>query len=201
VPAGWTKSGDATVQADQAARGSHALKLGAAANGARRISADATRLGGGHWGRIFYRVQLPVPTAFVHSTMVAFQGVGPAGGSGEFRVVDTVKNADSGGTVGAHQFLYNIQYSGNEVGRGSAYDYRFDDNWHCAEWHIDNPTQAYQFYIDGTQVSLSGNAAFDVPPVFSQVRVGWNNYQSAPPGFIAWVDEVAMDVARIGCGN
>ena len=59
----------------------------------------------------------------------------------------------------------------------------------------------YQFYLDGTQVSLSGNAAFDVPPVFSQVRVGWNNYQSAPPGFVAWIDEVAMDVARIGCGN
>jgi len=201
VPTGWTKSGDATVQADQAARGSHALKLGAAANGARRISADAARLGSGHWGRIFYRVQLPVPPAFVHSTMVSFQGVGPAGGSGEFRVVDTVKNADSGSTAGAHQFLYNIQYSGNEVGRGSAYNYHFDGNWHCAEWRIDNPTQAYQFYIDGTQVSLSGNAAFDVPPVFSQVRVGWNNYQSAPPGFVAWIDEVAMDVARIGCGN
>ncbi len=201
IPAGWTKSGDATVQADQAARGSHALKIGAAANGARRISADATRLGSGHWGRIFYRVQLPVPTAFVHSTMVAFQGVGPSGGSGEFRVVDTVKNADSGGTAGSHQFLYNIQYSSNEVGRGSAYNYHFDGNWHCAEWHIDNPTQAYQFYLDGTQVSLSGNAAFDVPPVFSQVRVGWNNYQSAPAGFVAWIDEVAMDVARIGCGN
>ena len=146
VPAGWSKSGDATVQADQAARGSHALKIGATANGARRISADATKLGGGHWGRIFYRVQLPVPAAFVHSTMVAFQGVGPSGGSGEFRVVDTVKNADSGGTAGSHQFLYNIQYSGNEVGRGSAYSYHFDGNWHCAEWHVDNPTQAYQFY-------------------------------------------------------
>jgi hypothetical protein len=175
----------------------------AAANGERRIYADATRLGGGHWGRIFYKVQQPVPAVFVHSTMVALQGVGPTRGPEEVRVVDTVKNAN-----GTHQFLYNVQPSGAEFGTGSPYSWMFDDKWHCAEWHIDGPTQSYHFYFDGTEVTSiaidngpANYAGTDIPPSFSQVRIGWNNYQSAPPGFVVWIDEVALDTTRIGCAN
>jgi hypothetical protein len=191
------------VAADQAARGAHALRIEAAANGERRIYTDAARLGSGHWGRIFYRVQLPVPTVFVHSTLVALQGVGPVNGAEEVRVVDTVKDA-----TGKHQFLYNVQPSGSEFGKGSAYSWTFDGAWHCAEWHIDNPTQSYHFYYDGTevtQIAINNGAGnyngSDIPAIFSQVRIGWNNYQSAPPGFVAWIDEIALDTNRIGCGN
>jgi hypothetical protein len=203
VPAGWTKHGAAVVASDQAARGRHSLKVSAADAGERRIYTDASKLGSGHWGRIFYRVEIPVPTAFVHSTMVAFQGVGPTRGDEEVRVVDTVKN-----TNGKHQFLYNVQPNGPEFATGSPYNWVFDGNWHCAEWHIDAPTQSYHFYFDGmevTSIALDNGpgkyAGTDIPSSFSTVRVGWNNYQSAPPGFVAWIDEVAMDTNRIGCGN
>lgn len=203
VPAGWTKHGAATVTSDQAARGRHSLKVAAAAAGERRIDADASKLGSGHWGRIFYRVEVPVPTVFVHSTMVALQGVGPTRGDEEVRVVDTVKDAN-----GKHQFLYNVQPNGAEFGKGSPYNWTFDGKWHCAEWHIDAPTQSYHFYYDGAEVTSiaidNGPGKYDgtdIPTSFSQVRVGWNNYQSAPPGFVAWIDEVALDTNRIGCGN
>jgi len=203
VPAGWTKHGAATVAADQAARGKHSLKIAAAASGERRIYVDATRLGSGHWGRIFYRVELPVPTVFVHSTMVGLEGVGPTRGNEEVRVVDTVKDAS-----GKHQFLYNVQPSGSEFGKGSPYNWTFDGKWHCAEWHIDAPTQSYHFYFDGTEVTSiavnNGPGKYDgsdIPISFTQVHVGWNNYQSAAPGFVAWIDEVALDANRIGCGN
>jgi hypothetical protein len=208
VPAGWTKHGDASVQMDQAARGTHALKIGAAANGERRIYADATKLGTGHWGRIFYKVQLPaaVPASgnVIHSTLVAFQGTGPKNGSSEYRVVDTVEDAN-----GKHQFLWNVQPSSvSEFGKGSSYDWMYDGNWHCAEWQVDGPTQAYHFFIDGaevTQIALTNGAGnyngSDIPNAFSQIHIGWNNYQSASPGFVAWIDEVAMDTNRIGCGN
>ncbi|HKQ68125.1 MAG TPA: hypothetical protein VJT73_02235 [Polyangiaceae bacterium] len=202
VPSGWTKHGGASVSAsDPAARGTHSLKITAAANGERRIYTDANKVGSGHWGRIFYRVELPVPTVFVHSTMVALQGVGPVGGSGEYRVVDTVKDAN-----GKHQFLYNVQPNGAEFGKGSPYDWTFDGKWHCAEWHIDNADQSYRFYYDGnevTSIALSNGAGkyggTDIPPSFAELRVGWNNYQSASPGFVAWIDEVALDKNRIGC--
>jgi len=201
VPAGWTQHGDASVAEDQAAHGVRALKIGAAANGARRIETDASVLGSRHWGRVYYRVQLPVPNVFVHSTLVALQGQGPTRGNGEYRVVDTVKQAG-----GAHQFLYNVQPSGAEFGTGSSYDWAFDDAWHCAEWYIDADAQAYRFFIDGAEVESirkdngGGNySGTDIPPVFDSVKVGWNNYQYAGEGFVAWMDDVAMDDERVGC--
>jgi hypothetical protein len=203
IPTGWTKHGNAAVAADEAARGTHSLKIAAAPNGERRIYADAAKLGGGHWGRIFFKVKVPVPSVFVHSTLVAFRGIGPTRGSEEVRVVDTVKDAS-----GKYQFLYNVQPNGAEFGTGSAYNYSFDDRWHCAEWSIDAPTQSYHFFYDGVEVtSIAKNngpmkyAGTDIPPVFTELHVGWNNYQSAPPGFVAWIDEVALDTNRIGCDN
>jgi hypothetical protein len=208
TPSGWTKHGDATVQTDQAARGTHALKIGAAASGERRIYADASKLGSGHWGRVFYKVQVPAAKAssgsVIHSTLVAFQGNGPKNGSSEYRVVDTVEDSN-----GKHQFLWNVQPSSvSEFGKGSPYNWTYDGNWHCAEWHVDGPTQSYHFYIDGgevTDIAINNGAGnysgTDIPNVFAEVRVGWNNYQSASPGFVAWFDEIAMDTNRIGCGN
>jgi hypothetical protein len=208
VPTGWSKHGDATVQADQAARGAHALKIGAAASGERRIYADASVLGSGHWGRIFYKVQVPAAIAgagnVIHSTLVAFQGNGPQNGSSEYRVVDTVEDSN-----GKHQFLWNVQpASVAEFGKGSPNNWSYDGNWHCAEWHVDGATQSYHFFIDGaevTQIAIDNGAGkysgTDIPNVFTQARVGWNNYQSASPGFVAWIDEVALHTTRIGCGN
>jgi hypothetical protein len=211
IPTGWTKhGGTASVAADQAARGSHALKVTPAANGERRIYMDATHLGSGHWGRVFYRVQVPAPiscdpaNSVLHSTFVALEGVGPVNGAEEVRVVDTVENAQ-----GMHQWLYNVQPTGAEFGTGSAYNWKYDGNWHCAEWHIDNPTQSYHFYLDSTEVTsiainngLGNYAGSDIPPSFSQVRIGLYNYQLAcSPYLTVWLDEVALDTNRITCGG
>jgi hypothetical protein len=209
-PAGWTRHGNATVADDQAARGARAMKIQAADNGERRFYfTDAESFGAAHWGRVFYKVQLPVPDPFVHSTLVALQGIGPTVGAAEYRVVDTVKNA---GTNATHQFLFNVQPGGAEFGKGSPYSWRFDGNWHCAEWHVDGTNQAYQFFLDGAEVQQiriqngagnygSGSDRTDLPMIFSDLKVGWNNYQAAAPGFVAWIDEIAVDRARIGCEN
>jgi hypothetical protein len=204
VPAGWTQHGDATVAFGEGARGLRALKIGPAASGERRIYTDAAKLGSGHWGRIFYHVEFPTPAAFVHSTLVALYGSGPVNGNEEVRVVDTVKQTD-----GRIQFLYNVQPTGGaEFGKGSAYNWTFDGAWHCVEWHIDGPTQTYAFYYDGVEIpSIAINngpgnyAGSDIPMAFTDIRVGWNNYQSVAPGFVAYFDELAMDTNRIGCGN
>jgi hypothetical protein len=210
-PAGWTRTGSASVADDQAARGARAMKLAAATNGPRRfVYGNSEAFGAAHWGRIFYRVQLPVPAPFVHSTMVSFHGDGPGIGPSEFRTVDTVKMEQM---VGTHQFLYNVQIDGSsEFAKGSPYNWRFDDAWHCAEWFVDGANQAYRFFIDGaevTQIALangagnygSGNNRTHLPMVFTEMRVGWNNYQEAAPGFVAWIDEIAVDASRVGCGN
>ena len=194
---------------DAAARGTHALKIGAATNGERRIYTDASKLGSGHWGRIFYRVQLPaaVPPSgnVLHSTLVGFQGNGPRNGNSEYRVVDTVEDA-----AGKHQFLWNVQpASVAEFGKGSPYNWMYDGKWHCAEWHVDGPTQSYHFYIDGaevTQIAIDNGAGnyngSEIPPSFSEIRAGLYNYQKAcSPYLTVWIDEIALDTTRVGCGN
>ena len=39
----------------------------------------------------------------------------------------------------------------------------------------------------------SGSNRTHLPMMFTDFRVGWITYQNAPPGFTAWVDEVAID--------
>jgi hypothetical protein len=211
IPAGWTRHGDPVAVADDASvSGPHALKMGAIPVWERRIYHDAAALPSGHWGRIRYKVQLPVPDAFVHSTLVALYGEGPTTGIQEVRVVDTVKEDVDGfnndGNGNRFQYLYNVQPNGPEFGKGSDYLWKFDDQWHCAEWHIDGPTQRYDFYIDGElldQISIAngpGNyEGSEIPDAFSEVRIGWINYQESPPGFTAWIDDVALDDERVGC--
>lgn len=205
VPMGWTAHGKASVAEDQASHGKRSLKVSPADNGERRIYHPTTMLGAQHWGRVYYRVMLPTPDAFVHSTMVTFFGKGPTVGDAEFRVVDTVKDAKTGGFAnGKYQFLYNVQPQGAEFGNGGAYDYTFEDKWHCAEWHVDAADQSYKFFYDGKEViSFTKGAGVyqdsELPNGFTEVRLGWNNYQSAPPGFTAWLDDFALDDERVGC--
>jgi hypothetical protein len=206
IPSGWMKSGSVEVVTDQAYRGTHSLRVNAAMNGARRITrsgAAVTGLGGAHWGRIHYRVQTPTPGVFVHSTLVAGAAKSPRDDIDiEVRTVDTVQNADR-----THQFLYNVQPNGRaEFGKGSSYDWRFDADWHCAEWHVDSATQSYSFYFDGgeiTQIRITNGAGnftnSELPAMFSSLSFGWNNYQAASPGFVAWIDEIAVGPSRIGC--
>jgi len=208
VPSGWTKSGDAAAASDQAHRGEKSLKIGAAANGARRMRLTGSRvtmLGGTHWGRVFYKVSTPAPvpnSGVIHSTIVAWDAASPISGTIEVRVVDTVENSE-----GDHQYLYNVQTSNRgEFGSGSDYLYQYDGAWYCTEWYVDYATQRYRFFLDGEELEQIGidNGAgnyedSELPSSYTALSIGWNNYQQASPGFVAWIDDVAIDSERIGC--
>ncbi|HEX5098726.1 MAG TPA: hypothetical protein VFV94_04470 [Polyangiaceae bacterium] len=207
VPSGWTRHGDLAAVSDEDKHGgSRALRLGAAANSERRIYHDAAVLGSAHWGRIYYKVETPVPDAFVHSTMVSLTGDGPQNGNSDYRPIDTIKQAKNTPDVGGrHNFIFNVQIIGSsEFGTETSYDYTFDAKWHCAEYHIQASNQSYELYLDGTKILGFEHGAgnyddSDIPNVFDEIRVGWINYQSASPGFTAWIDDVAFDDMRIGC--
>jgi hypothetical protein len=207
TPRGWTRHGDRAAVADDAAKGgARSLKLRPVAAEERRIYHDAAALGSAHWGRIYYKVEQPVPDAFVHSTLVSFPGDAPSRGRSEFRVIDTVKQAVDTKDVGSmHQYLYNVQVIGeSEFSREGPYDQKFEDRWHCVEYHIDGAKQAYALYVDGKEeIAFEDGpekyARSDIPMTFEELRVGWVNYQQAAPGFTAWIDEIAFDEPRVGC--
>jgi hypothetical protein len=220
IPSGWGKSPSNTtnvqVASDQAYRGSHSLKMLAQASGARNITKSAAALGSlaaGHWGRMFYRVQTPAPAppsnGVIHSTLVSLSGTSPlpVADNVNVRVVDTVvRDFD-----GKHQFLYNVQPSTRgEFSTQGPYNWSYEPKWHCVEWYVSYATQSYRFFFDGaevTQMAINNGAGkyngSEIPASFS-IAFGWNNYQTVsgdPSGFVAWLDEIALDANRVGCDN
>jgi len=212
VPDGWSTysptEGMIGVADDQAASGTKSLKLGQT-NDYRLMHRDASALPSTHWGRIRYRVQTPVPDAFVHSTLVSFTGKSPADDADlEMRVVDTVKQSSTQQDIAnRHQFLYNVQRLGqNEFGKEGPYDWMFEAQWHCVEWYVSSDNQAFRFFFDGDEVEQmafeNGAGNYDnseIPSTFDQLRIGWANYQDASPGFVAWIDDVAIADQRVTC--
>lgn len=209
VPTGWEKVGSVGAAADTAHRGTRSLKIGAATSGARRMRLAGSRiaaLGGTHWGRLFYKVQTPAPiptSGVIHSTIAAWEAMSPISGTNEVRVVDTVED-----TQGHHQYLFNVQTeSRGEFGKGSSYDFSYDGAWHCTEWYVDYSTQSYRFFVEGKELTsiavMNGAGNFqnsELPQAYTALSVGWNNYQQAPsPGFVAWIDDLALASERIGC--
>ena len=215
VPTGWTKQGEIGVAMDHARGGTKSLKVGATEKGPRRIARSASELGAAHWGRLFYRVQLPVPAVdpsknngntVIHSTLVGLTAARPLGGTAEYRVLDTIMNQSK-----KHNFIYNVQIQdGAEFGHETAYTYDYKDTWTCAEWHVDNTAKSYTLYIDDMDVtgvkvmadkSVTGSKNAELPASFMQMNIGWYNYQAGDVGFTVWIDDIAMNSTRIRCAG
>jgi hypothetical protein len=138
----------------------------------------------------------------IHSTLVAGSAQSPlAKDAIEVRVLDTVM-----GKKGTFQFIYNVQPRKRpEFGKGSHYNYHYTDEWTLAEWFIDSATQTYRLFINGEEItdcSFSKGAGnfekSEIPEVFESLSFGWNNYQKADKGFVAWIDDIALSKERIG---
>jgi hypothetical protein len=213
IPSAFTKTGMVAVVDDVSHSGKHSLRLDAVPHGARRITlkGDVLKaLAGEHWGRLYFKVQLPTPvpdgatpkTKVIHSTIVAGSAQSPlAKDPIEVRVLDTIEKPD-----GSQSYIYNVQpKSRPEFARGSPSKYRYSDEWTLAEWHVDSATQTYRAFINGEEVkgaSFSNGAGnfekSEIPEVFESLSFGWWSYQAAGPGFVAWIDDIALSKERIG---
>ncbi|MGA7119508.1 MAG: hypothetical protein WBY94_05380 [Polyangiaceae bacterium] len=203
LPTGWTQYkgyGAASPQNvvldnSQAHSGAMSLKsddLGK--SGAARAQRSLSALGATattHWGRIFYKVQTPVSTTFLHTTFVSLFG-----SAGEDRIVDTVKSAGGG----MHQWLYNLP--SDQCSKGSAYNWTYDSAWHCAEWYIDVSTNSYRFFSDSmevTSIGFTGQTCSMMSNPYQDVIVGGTTYQAPTAPWIMWFDDLAIDDTQIGC--
>ena len=201
LPTGWTQldgwgQGTITVVTDSAHGGSKALKSSSANAGQPRAQHNIASLGataGTHWGRVFYRVATPAPNAantsnYFHITFVGLRA------TDESRVVDTVQSPQ--GTI---QYLYNLP--DDSCCGGTSYDWRYDGHWHCAEWFVDNGADAYRFFLDGTELTSIGFTGRTNARLadFTHVVLGSIYYVNSNGTLNAWLDDLALDDARIGC--
>jgi hypothetical protein len=213
IPKGFTKQGAVGVVDDVAHSGNRALRMEAAERGPRRITLSdpvVTALGGSHWGRLFFKVQLPHAAAnkddpntrVIHSTLVSGKAQSPLHMDEiEVRVLDTILFSS-----GKINYIYNVQPKKRpEFAIGSKQDYNYTDAWTLAEWFVDYDTQTYKCFINGEEIpkaSFSNGAGnfekSEIPAVFTSLSFGWNNYQPANPGYVTWIDDIALSKERCG---
>lgn len=199
IPAGFDGLGSnaRVVNNEEAHSGTSSLKFSAGSYGEGFLKKN--NVSGSHWGRIYYKIKTPTPTAngnsVLHASFVALRWQ-----NYEARIVDTVQQNGNK----THQYLYNVQIdNAGEGGKSTSYDWSFDSQWVCAEWHIDNQTQTYEFFHNGTRIdSISGNVTYpntnSLPNTFDWIGFGIRVYQNNA-GFEGWMDDIAVGPQRIGC--
>lgn len=211
IPAGYVKKGSVSVVNDVFHNGSKSLRLDAAVKGPRQIvkqGAELVALGGQHWGRLYFKVQIPSPLPpegkIVHTTIVAGAAKSPLFDDPiEVRMMGTLLN-----TKGTFTYMYNVQprKERKEFGVSTKSIYKFSDEWTLAEWYVDYDTQAYRFFINGEELTAlafkkgeTNFAGAEIPKVFENLSFGWYNYQPVEgEGFVAWIDDIALGKERIG---
>ena len=212
----WTVEGTKpVVDTMEHARGTHALHITQHGNGLSYIKETSTfpEANNTYFGRVFvYFKSLPAPLpdggmTYAHWTMLAGSGTGQPG---EIRVSGQLQN-------GRNLFGVGTDTGTDDAGSG---DWTNSDNdpkgsptavplgqWLCIEWMHKGDTSETQFWWDGAlHPSLSttasmhgGNSNPYVLPQFTQVWVGWQEYQTSSEVFELWIDEIAIDSQRIGC--
>jgi hypothetical protein len=217
----WTVGGTAPViDGIHAARGIKALHI--TVNGAGASYIDETKTfpvpNDTYFGRAFvWFEKLPVdmdaggadggPVDYSHWTIVAASGTVV---DGQIRVSGQMHDSLSLFGVGTDNRV-------QEAGTG---DWTLSDNdpaghpnpvplgaWVCIEWMHAGNTNETRFYwndvehpsLDTTSTVHGGNTNPFILPQFTNVWLGWQEYQPMTETFELWIDEVAIDTARIGC--
>jgi len=208
----WTVEGTTPViDGLQHARGNRALHITQPGNGLSYIKETKTfpEANDTYWGRIFvFFKSLPAPPlTYAHWTFIAASGTGV---SGEIRVSGQFQN-------GANFFGVGTDNRVDDAGTG---DWTSSDRdppkapvavplnqWICIEWLHKGDTNETRFFWDGVEhpslytsaTMHGGNSNPFLLPHFTNVWIGWQEYQATTETFEMWIDEVAIDAARIGC--
>ncbi len=216
----WTVNGNAPViDGMHAARGTKALHITKTANGASYIKETKTFpvANNTYFGRAFvWFAKLPVPEpvpgdaafAYSHWSFIAASGTGV---HGEIRLSGQLSN-------GANHFGVGTDNRVDDAGTGDWTNSDKDPGgsplavptgaWLCIEWMHAGQTNETRFYWDAVEhASLytsatkhGGIQAYPyMLPEFTNVWIGWQEYQPTDEAFEMWVDEIAIDTARIGC--
>lgn len=217
-PAVWTATGVAPVVDDRrAARGRRALHVRIDGNGPSAIAETRTfpAANDTYFGRMFvYFQSLPAPAAgfdYAHWTFAAASGTGV---KGEVRLSGQMQNGVNLFGVGTDS-LDDPNGSGDwtnpdrDPGPAGTPSPVPAGQWLCIEWMHDGAHDRTRFWWDAVEhPSLAttpatphlGNAAVPFTlPAFTKLWVGWQEYQKTTEPFELWIDEVAVDGARIGC--
>src|SRR5450432_225883 len=211
-PATWTlhqsAAADApTIDSMHVMRGTKAAHFHTSNNELSYISETKTfpEMNDTFWGRMFFYIDaLPVTPTGAHFTVVEGAGTG-----------DTSKVREGG-----QYRKFGVGTDGGPTGDWTNIDQDPtkdtakeipEKTFVCIEWEYKGDTNETHFYADGVEhpslatsptVMHGANSAVQyVLPQFTSLWLGWWLYQAGPmpDHYDVWIDEIAIDKARIGC--
>jgi hypothetical protein len=209
------KSQAPTFDSTRAARGSTSVHFHTTATGVSGIETSKIFPANldTYYGRLFvYFAPLPTSPQWAHWTIVGANPTSASSIKGEIRVggqfdgtINRFGVGTDGGPTGDWTNLDNDKMGGStKVPEGQ---------WICIEWMHNGDSDETRFFWDGVDhpsldttmtTKHQGNASVQYTlPDFASVWVGFWNYDQGktvvPDHFDVWIDEVALDSARIGC--
>lgn len=200
-PAIW-RSGGVAVDSTRAARGKKALKVVATYGESWYIRETKTfpAPNGAFYGRLFYWVDQQPTTPQIHWTMIEASDQPGGGGKvlryGGFYMLNPSREV----------YWFNIETRGQgETGTGDFNTPIPLKTWHCVEWYFDTPKSEAHLWHDGqARPKLDwANSRPTQPqytfPELKSLSIGWGTYQKPDAPFVVWIDEIAIDGARVGC--
>ncbi len=198
-------TGTVAVASDFAARGIHSMKVTISAGGSAEHYLQLGNLGtlaNGHFGRLFFRIQGPTVTTFIHWDLIL--GAGPYMGQNR-RIRWGVTGTGVGTASGNWSWIYNIEQGDTGVEARTVHPVLND--WMCVEWQWDATNQMIRFYFNDTEAqalhvdtTLPNGTSLQVP-TFTTLNFGLAKYQTTTADLVFWIDEIALDTQRIGCAN
>jgi hypothetical protein len=202
------KTGDNVVElsAAQAARGTKSLRI-QASNGFGFVRNESIFPvpNNDYYGRMFVWVRRFSTVAWAHWTLAEAEGTGNGHRIRVGGQYDTGRGENRWG-VGSDGGPTGDWTTRDDDPNGSP-DEPPENAWVCLEWLHQGSENITRFYVNGdehpslatTAQDHGGSQADYVLPQFTNVWVGWWQYQDDPEPFELWIDEVAFDEQRIGC--
>ncbi len=201
---GWTKNGAGAIQLDttHVFAGSKSVQFVSEPGGNKRGQLERSGAplfpltSNKMWGRVMaFAKDLPgmsdKENKNVHYDLIQASGADPA--LGEYRV------AGMGGVL--------LNYNPHDCYFGTQKPIPVD-KWACWEWLFDGEKNVIEFYIDGVQQArienkgqgcVDGTSSVWEAPTFSELRIGFVNYQSKAETTTLWLDELEIGPERLTC--
>jgi hypothetical protein len=200
----WTKNGEGAIELDttHVFAGSQSVQFVSEPGGNKRGQLERSGAppfplaGNKMWGRVMaFAKDLPGMSdkedKNVHYDLIQASGADPA--LGEYRV------AGMGGVL--------LNYNPHDCYFGTQKPIPVD-KWACWEWLFDGEKNVIEFYIDGVQQArventgqgcVDGTSSVWEAPTFSELRIGFVNYQSKAETTTLWLDELEIGTERLSC--
>ncbi len=209
----WTVGGTAPViDGVQHARGGKALHLKRVGTGNSTIKETKTFPApkNKYFGRMFVYFHLLPSSPDVlsaHWTIVAASGTGVMGEIRLSGMLNSGVNHFGVGTDSGADLTGTGDWNTSDSDPGGKPLAVPQDDWTCLEWMHDGEANETRFWWDGvehpsmhtTSSVHGGNTHPFVLPQFTQLVLGWVEYQTSTQTYESWIDEIVIDKERVGC--